>query len=512
MSGLQTSIAASDQSLRHASTQTAQVADPPAVSLLAQFRQTGWLPAQTLADKQTLSHLRSLDFENASVTQANARKALWQADLCTRNLAMSPALTDILDVLFEGAGYYLWGSRVIDRDPAQSHDWHSDIETAGEGFVSVWIGIEGTNADTSLHVIDRSHRNSGPVQAFWPFGHAARSDPAAREILAHPDLAGITGTSVAACLDGQGIFFDGRLWHGSFNQSGQPRRALLLQYGRHGVPVRHTSSFKAYPFQYHPSDNPITLPIKGEPDPVANKTVIRRPDGSLGYPVAKVGARPTIAQNDKRPLVTYPGYDIESHMMAKFSCDTVVLSAGLMAQNRQDQFVEEAIVILSGEAVIFTGASNSEALQGTRALPEYIFYCPAGMASTIYNSSPSGEPLRYVTFKWSNRASRAMTVNGAMIPASAHRNGNRLSSSLPSSGLDKLHIHSTTRNPGDTFAAHTHRYDTAVVVTEGELTVIDQTMGPGGSFYIRAGELHDSRNEGNVPCHYLVFELHAMAD
>jgi len=333
MSGLQSSTTTSHQSLRHVSAQTSQVAKPPAASLLAQFRQTGWLPAQTLADAQTCAHLRSLDFGNATIVQANSRKALWQADACTRNLAMSPTLTDILDVLFEGAGYYLWGSRLIDRDPAQAHDWHSDIETAGEGFVSVWIGIDGTNEDTSLHVIDRSHLNSGPVQAFWPFGHAARSDPAAGEILRQPDLTGINGTSVAACLDGEGIFFDGRLWHGSFNKSGLPRRALLLQYGKHGVPVRHTSSFKTYPFDYHPTDNPVTLPIKGEPDPVANKTVIRRPDGSLGYPVAKVGARPTIDQNDKRPLVTYPGYEIESHIMAKFSCDTVVLSAGLMAQN-----------------------------------------------------------------------------------------------------------------------------------------------------------------------------------
>jgi len=301
MGGLQVSMTASGQALRDVPAQMAQVAKPPAASLLAQFRQIGWLPAQTLADEQTLAHFRSLDFSNAAIAQANPRKALWQADACTMKLAEAPAITDVLDILFGDAGYYLWGAQLVDHAPGQSHEWHTDTETAREGFVTVWVGIDGENEDTSLSILDGSHRNSTPLQAFWPYGDPARTDPAAREILLHPELAGIDSPSIAACADGEGIFFEGRLWHGSFNRTNQTRRALILQYGKHGVPVRHTSSDKSYPFAYHPSDNPVTLPIKGEPDPVANKTVIRQPDGSIAYPVAKVGGRPELVQDGRSP-------------------------------------------------------------------------------------------------------------------------------------------------------------------------------------------------------------------
>ena len=38
----------------------------------------------------------------------------------------------------------------------------------------------------------------------------------------------------------------------------------------------------------------------------------------------------------------------------------------------------------------------------------------------------------------------------------------------------------------------------------------DRVAMDAGVFLTRAGELHDSRNMGIGPCHYLVFEFHAM--
>ena len=51
--------------------------------------------------------------------------------------------------------------------------------------------------------------------------------------------------------DGQAIFFDGRLWHGSINTSGKRRLALLLQYTSHDtvVPIPDFNSLE-WPFSF----------------------------------------------------------------------------------------------------------------------------------------------------------------------------------------------------------------------------------------------------------------------
>lgn len=488
-----------------------QKQDAPLRSHREEFLKAGYLEARKLADEEVLAHLRSLDLASPSVKQANARKALWQADDCTLRLATSDAVTEILDDLFGDAGYYLWGAQLVDRAPGQNHDWHTDIETAQEGFVSLWIGIEGAGADTSMSVIDGSHAVSAPLQAFWPWEHAARLDPEAREILSHPELSHAAEPTIAICGNGQGIFFDGRLWHGSFNRADHARRSLLLQFGKQGTPVRHTASFAAYPFQYHPSDNPLTIPVKGAPDPVANKTVLRQPDGSFGYPAARTGARPElVAGQDAWKM--HPYFRVESSIMAEFSCHASVLGAGYMPHLPHEHKNEEVLVVLSGEAAIFAGADKSGALRVDKALPGDVFYYPPGMPHTISNLSASKEPLRYVMFKWTCRSGRAQKADGYKIPARTHSNGKRLSIDRPSSGLDKLHIHSTTLAPGQSFGKHIDRYDSAIAVLSGELSMLDRQLGPGGVFYSQAGELHDTRNMSDAPCHYLVFEFHAMAD
>jgi uncharacterized RmlC-like cupin family protein len=480
-------------------------------TLREDFSRTGCLPPRPLVDDAAITHLRALAIDSPQVRLANAAKELWRVDSQTLEIATSAAISSILDVLFGDDGYYLWGAQLLERRPRDAHTWHVDVETARPGFVTVWIGIDGTCPETSLSLIEGSHTLSGPVQAFWPPDDPARIDPKARKILLHPELAGTAAPTLAACRDGEGIFFDGLLWHGSFNRASHKRRALLLQYGKHGTPVRRTPSFDAYPFQYHPTDNPVTIPIRGEPDPVANKTVVRRADGALVYPAAKTCARPALSQSADRSWQIHPYFRIESPVMAGFSCHASVLGPGYMPHTPHEHGEEEVLVVLSGEAAIFAGASRSGALRVDRAVAGDIFYYPPGFQHTIANLAPDNEPLRYVMFKWTGRAGRAQKVDGYKIPASAHAQGKRLMVDRPASGLDKLHIHSTTLAPGEGFERHTDRYDTAIIVLEGELSMLDATLGPGGVFYSRAGELHDTRNTSDAPCHYLVFEFHAMA-
>ena len=479
--------------------------------LAGTFRQQGCLPATRLLDEDDCQYLRDLAIDDARYAGANRRKGLWQVDERTMAVATSAPVTERLDALFGEHGYYLWGAQLIDTQPGEVHFWHTDIETAQEGFISIWIGIAGTNERTSLHVIERSHQLPGPVQAYWPSGSEARVDPLARRLLAHPDCPAGLSPKVAVCGDGEGFFFDGRVWHGSFNSGAAPRRALLIQYGRHGVPIRTPKSFSDYPFSFDEDNPPLTTPVRGAATPTVNKSVARRPDGGFTLPHAKIFARPELVRQAGRGWTVHPYFATETPVMAKFTCHASVLEPGFMPHTAHEHREEEIFVILSGRAEVFVQADPGGALRSRLAVPGDIFYCPSGFSHTIVSRSETGEPLRYVMFRWVSRNGARRPVPAFHIPASTHLGGERLLVERPSSGLEKIHIHSSTLAPGQGFPRHIDLHDAAILVLSGDLTVLDQTLGPGGTFLTRAGELHDTRNLSTGPNHYLVFTFHAAA-
>lgn len=479
------------------------------LDLVDTFGQHGSLPATLLLSEGDCRHLRELAIDDARYAGPNRRKGLWQVDEKTMAIATSTAITERLDVLFGEAGYYLWGAQIIDTKPGEVHPWHTDIETAQGGFVSLWIGIAGTDEHTSLHVIEGSHQLPGPVQAYWPSGSPARSDPLARQLLAHPECSAGHSVKVAVCRDGEGVFFDGRLWHGSFNSGATPRRSLLLQYGPHGAPVRLPKSFSDYPFSFDEDNPPMTTPVRGAATPTVNKSVARRPDGGFTLPLAKIFARPELVRQAARGWTVHPYFATETPILAKLSCHASLLDPGVMPHTAHEHADEEILVVVSGRADIFVQADASGALRAREAGPGDIFYYPKSFSHTIVSRPDAGEPLCYVMFRWTTRAGAGRPATAFQIPATAHSGGRRLSVDRMSSSLEKIHIHSTTLAPGQAFPRHIDLYDTTILVLSGELTVLDQTLGPGGVFLTRAGELHDTRNIGSVPNHYLVFEFHA---
>jgi hypothetical protein len=65
-----------------------------------------------------------------------------------------------------GENVILWGACLVHRMPGEVHPWHSDIESSAPNArtVSVWIGLQGTCAETSMKMAPGSHRFGKTVQ------------------------------------------------------------------------------------------------------------------------------------------------------------------------------------------------------------------------------------------------------------------------------------------------------------------------------------------------------------
>ncbi len=92
-------------------------------------------------------------------------------------------------------------------------------------------------------------------------------------------------------------------------------------------------------------------------------------------------------------------------------------------------------------------------------------------------------------------------------------------SDLPTATIEKLEIHNSTLNPGQTsHAPHRHGNEEFIVLKEGKLEVglggvtpdvrRTETVGPGAVFFFAANQYHNVENKGDQPATYLVFNLH----
>jgi quercetin dioxygenase-like cupin family protein len=95
-------------------------------------------------------------------------------------------------------------------------------------------------------------------------------------------------------------------------------------------------------------------------------------------------------------------------------------------------------------------------------------------------------------------------------------------SDLPTLTIEKLEIHNSTLNPGQTsHPPHRHGNEEFIVLKEGTLEVglggvtadvrRTETVGPGAVFFFAANQYHNVENKGDKPATYLVFNIHTAA-
>ena len=77
--------------------------------------------------------------------------------------------------------------------------------------------------------------------------------------------------------------------------------------------------------------------------------------------------------------------------------------------------------------------------------------------------------------------------------------------------LPRIRAHLTVLKPGAGYAPHTDSYDVAIIVLDGNVDTLGQTVSANGVIYYSAGEPHGMRNSGDEDAVYLVFELYGSA-
>jgi mannose-6-phosphate isomerase-like protein (cupin superfamily) len=318
--------------------------------------------------------------------------------------------------------------------------------------------------------------------------------------------------------DGDALFFDGRLWHGSENQRAEgARTALLFQYVAAGNPVKMPDFGQLeWPFQFKHSRVPALL-VSGSdstrtnyvvPPPVPRVTPLVSQFHPLKLPLPEDRVRRW------RPQHLFAGM---TPNVLRMSAHVSVLSPGYSPHAPHAHSEEEILIVLDGEAevIIAHSESGSDARHERLRAGSFVYY-PAFQFHTIHN--PTAAPITYLMFKWTGppRESEAplkTTLNKTghiartiEVPFAAE-----VLFEGPTHYLAKLHAHITELQPGAGYAHHADDHDVAIAVLSGMVETMSHRMESHSVVYFPAREMHDMKNPGPEMGRYVVFEFHGSS-
>jgi uncharacterized cupin superfamily protein len=433
------------------------------------------------------------------------------------DFATRPALLARLRLLL-GNDILLWGASLITREPNEIHPWHSDIESSslGGGFVSVWIGIENTSRESALQLIARSHAIGKTIQQVAHENSIRRGEASTATVLDWARAIVPSAEFVQPAMnDGDAIFFDGRLWHGSWNTRVEGTRvALLFQYARAGTPVR-TPDFSQleWPFRFKMSRVPVLLVSGGDssranyivPPPEPAVTALTSQFHPLKLPL------PEDRVKRWHPHHLFAGATTN---LSTMGAHVSVLSPWHSPHAPHAHREEEILIVLDGEAelVIALNETGLNARCEQLSAGSFVYYS-AFQFHTIRNAT--AKPITYLMFKWTGppqetEAPLETTISGT---EPIRQIGNapfttQLVFEGPTHYLTKLHVHLTELQAGAGYVKHADAHDVAIVVLSGSVETMGRRFGRRGVIYFPAREMHDMKNPGSATARYLVFEFH----
>ena len=437
-------------------------------------------------------------------------------------LATHPAILEVVAALL-GEDVLLWGASQQNRHPNALHPWYCDIESAAASgrTVSVWIGTENTHRDSCLLTIPYSHRFGVTVQEVRHQLGRVRDATTDGEVVSWARQRD-PRSHLMRCemTDGEALFFDGRLWHGSHNRCRKTRRALLLQYATPDTEIRMSDFNLNWPFHQLNQPRPACLMVRGTAKAGVNRVVsapLADGAGSIPQLTSRVcPLRIPLPPDDKTGWKPYPLFRGSTADVGSLSCHVSVLTKDQCPHPPHRHKDEELLLLLSGEVeLILPDPQAPPTGEQTRIKSGQLIYYPAHYAHTL--RTVSEQPANYMMFKWHSEPTKAAPPLafgrfGMFGPAQDSQFGDgfypRLVFEGPTAYLRKLHCHSSTLTPGAGYDPHLDAYDVAIIVLEGEIETLGERVGPHSVIFCPAGEPHGMHNPGQVTAKYIVFEFH----
>jgi len=438
-------------------------------------------------------------------------------------LATRPAIVERVASLL-GKDVMLWGANLVDRPAGMAHPWHSDIESSGPAgrTVSVWIGLENTTRASSLQLVPRSHRFGVTVQEERKRLGKRREDTTSEDIVAwarrrEPQ----SGLVVPEMGDGEAIFFDGRLWHGTNNLSRKTRRALLLQYSTPDAVIRIPDPYVLdWPFRQVEHPRPPCILVRGTDTGGVNRIVA--PVWTLSEatrPRLRSGVyrlRLPLATDEATGWKPHPQFWGSTASVQSLSCHASALKRGHSPHAPHRHEDEELLLLLAGEVDLLLPDIGGDRNARVRMKAGQFVYYPADFAHSL--ETVSEQPANYLMFRWwagGTPSGEALGHGRFDLVDLGATQGPGFRTQVVFEGatdwLSKLHCHTSTLEPGAGYAAHVDAHDVAIVVLEGEVETLGERAGPHDVILCVAGEPHGMRNPGATAARYVVFEFHGEA-
>ena len=486
--------------------------------------------SQTLEEVGFFGPVRIFDEEACPAIVRRLRSSLtpleWQKGNAAGSaaffeVARTPAIVDRVAGIL-GEDVMVWGASLVERKPGQVHSWHTDIETSDPagGTVSVWIGLENTDRRSSLQLVSRTHRLGMTIQERARQAGKPRGEVHAEDVLEWAGALDPESELIQPDVgNGEAIFFDGRLWHGSHNtNSGKTRLAILLQYARPERPIRIPDlSRLEYPFRFLEEPWPPCVMVRGS-SRTENNRIVPAP---IDLGVAESWVHSLELPLERNPETGWKPHGIHrgaTGTLRSLGCHASVLDPGKSPHEPHAHEEEELLIVLDGEATLVIEGEEGDLREETLRPNAFVYY-PAWQGHTIRNDSD--RPVTYLMFKWRGDP-RSDADDGGDLETRIHRfeapepaEGRSWTVapifSGPTRYLRKLHGHVSTLRPGGGYEPHVDAYDVAIVVLRGTVETLGRRVEPFGVIFYPAGKPHGMQNVGTGPASYLVFEFHGEA-
>ena len=316
--------------------------------------------------------------------------------------------------------------------------------------------------------------------------------------------------------DGDGVVFDGRLWHASNNTLPRGRRlALLLQYADAGSRIEQPDLTQLeWPFGDRGEPAPSIL-VSGAPNGTPNRLVpapAAEDSVRLGPEIRDLGL--SLAEDPATAWRPHPQFAGATPNVTAMGCHVSVLSPGHSPHPPPHPPGGGAVGgarrrgrgHLPGGPVPRRGAHE-------RLGPGDFVYHPAYQHHTVRNAGKG--PLSYLMLKWRGEPEETEPPPGSAVvrPAEAPPPGSEPVAATvlherPTAFLAQLHSHLTVVQPGAGYEAHVDDHDVAIVVLSGRVRVLGARPAGTACCTARRGA-DDMENPGAEPARYLVFEFHA---